>query len=214
MRLASSSCLQLRRLQGGSQVVTRYRASLEPIPIVPTLGVILTRVDRDSLRSPLRLVRSVSLPLRSTGTPSLAVLPSLRCSRPGGWGGLKKKCALLRAKAPTDPLFHPPLAGPRQNSDLSVWGHRIYPLGDPPKGAPGGAPRGGPRGGPPGRGPPPPARGPPGPPGAGPDLGPKKAHFRALSTTVIYGFGGVWGAQNRGVRGPPGGPGVHIFLGI
>ena len=159
-------------------------APLEPIPIVPCTGTDprcgLTGV------SPLWLVRSVSPTLRSAGTPSLAIHPPSCGSRPGGVGGPTKKCALLRAKVHANPPFSPPLAGPRQNSDLFVWVHRlsdwvhrIAPLGGvpggPPRGPPGGPPRGGPGGAPggaPGPGPPGAPRGPPGRARPGP---PKRA---------------------------------------
>ena len=144
-------------------------APLEPIPIVPCTGTDprcgLTGV------SPLWLVRSVSPTLRSAGTPSLAIHPPSCGSRPGGVGGSDEKVRTFARKSARTPPSAPPLAGPRQNSDLFVWVHRlsdwvhrIAPLGGVPGGPPGGPPGGAPGPGPPGAPRGPPGRARPGPP--------------------------------------------------
>ena len=177
-------------------------APLEPIPIVPCTGTDprcgLTGV------SPLWLVRSVSPTLRSAGTPSLAIHPPSCGSRPGGVGGFVRKGRTFARKSARTTPVSPPLAGPRQNSDLFVWVHRlsdwvhrIAPLG----GVPGG----------------PPARGPPGPPGAprgGPVRDPQKGPFLGPEYNGYLRKWGVLGGPPGAPRGAPRDPPVHIFLGI
>ena len=156
-------------------------APLEPIPIVPCTGPDpRCGFDRCSLRSHLRLVRSVSPPLRYAGTPSEPFTPpSCGANAQGGGGGSSEKGALLRAKVHQNPPFSPPWLVLVRTRPCSVWGHRIAPLGGVPGGPPGG-PRGGPPGGAPGGapgagGPRPPARGPRGPPGRARPGPPKRA---------------------------------------
>ena len=172
--------------------------------------------------TPLWLVRSVSPTLRSAGTPSLAIHPPSCGSRPGGVGGSDEKVRTFARKSAREPPFQPPLGwssselGPvRLGSSPIRLGSSHSPLGRGPRRAPRGAPRGGPPGGARGapRGGPRPGapRGPPGPPGAGPSGTPKKGRFWALSTMVIYGNGGSWGAPLGPPGGPPGTPPCTFF---
>ena len=117
MRLAAL-IVELRSSLGGSQVVAlSLHSNLSQSS--PALGLILDVGLTGFTSFTLRLVRSVSPPLRYAGTPSEPFTPpSCGANAQGGGGGSSEKGALLRAKVaeptPSAPLW-PVLVRTRTN---------------------------------------------------------------------------------------------------
>ena len=102
-----SLIVELRSSLGGSQVVAlSLHSNLSQSS--PALGLILDVGLTGFTSFTLRLVRSVSPPLRYAGTPSEPFTPpSCGANAQGGGGGSSEKGALLRAKVAELPLSAP-----------------------------------------------------------------------------------------------------------